>query len=83
MMVSGALAGQIMIMYHHYPVPDPLRAASGPPRLRNGINRDFCGIFAGESEHGVVCKEITSMPCALTIPYIMCTVQATTHLGPH
>ena len=61
MMISGALAGRIMIMYHHCPVPDPLRAASGAPRLRNGIHfcgifakRDFCGIFAGESEHGVV-----------------------------
>ena len=49
--VSSALAGQIMIMYHHCAVPDPLRAASWPPRLRDGINLDF-------SEN-----ETTSQPC--------------------
>ena len=53
MKVSSALAGQIMIMYHHcattvqsqtHPEP-PL----GLPRLRNGINHDFRGIFGSRS----------------------------------
>ena len=39
--VSGALSGQIMISYHQCAVPGPLRAASGPHGLRDGINRDF------------------------------------------
>ena len=28
-------------------------------------------------------KELRNMPCALTILYIMCIMQSTTHLGPH
>ena len=47
--VSGALSGQIMIMYHHSAVPDPLRAASRLQRLRNDINRDFRRIFGSRS----------------------------------
>ena len=47
--VSGALTGQIMIMYHHSAVPEPLRAASRLQRLRNDINRDFRRIFGSRS----------------------------------
>ena len=76
--VPGALSGQFMIIYHHHAVPDPLRAASGLQQLRNGINRDYfrgierirrLPILEVESEHGVVCKETTSMPCALKYLY--------------
>ena len=34
--VSGALSSQIMIIYHHCAIPDPLRAVSGPHGPRNG-----------------------------------------------
>ena len=43
--VSGALSGQIMVMYHHCAVPGPPRAASGPHGLHDGNKSLFPRIF--------------------------------------
>ena len=52
--VSGALSGQIMVMYHHCAVPGPPRVASGPHGLRDGINRYFPPHFRKSKRLGVV-----------------------------
>ena len=77
MKVSSALAGQIMIMYHHCAVPDPLRAASWPPRLRDGIGKGGYGCakqmhIAAPNVHNYFGAQAlrdgrgrSSLPCAL------------------
>ena len=63
--VSGALSGQIMVMYHHCAVPGPPRAASGPHGLRDGINRYFPAFSEKSKRLGVVprvIKELWDVP---------------------
>ena len=63
--VSGALSGQIMVMYHHCAVPGPPRAASWPHGLRDGRNRYFPPHFRKSKRLGVVprvIKELWDVP---------------------
>ena len=63
--VSGALSGQIMIIFHLCAVQGPPRAASGPHGLRDGINRYFPPHFRKLKRLGVVprvIKELWDVP---------------------
>ena len=80
-----------MIKYHQCTVPEPLTqpslsASDGLPASRDDFafpDRFRNVEVSRESEHGVMSKELTNMPCALKTLYTMYTMQATTHLGPH